>query len=218
MKQQFLFVSGLFALTISIAWSAKIPSLQGQDWVPKEGDQVVFYLTEGEGKTYEPLLPNGMELIREPVDPNTLDRKRAEKVEVGFGMLGARNTLIFYTFAEQRVILMLTIGNEDESFPVSGKVYRFGADAPEESLKKWINNRHSDALFVDAAKPVSTTELPEGVCTVSKFKKGEVQKSGPESSSHQEYEVTIQLKEHALGKELKLASFTDQATVRVKLK
>ncbi|MFT6863718.1 MAG: hypothetical protein ACJAVK_002279 [Akkermansiaceae bacterium] len=202
------------------AWrrSTKIPSLQGQDWMPKEGDRITLYLEVGEGKTYEPLLPNGIEVFKEPVDLHKLEKKNAERLEVGFGMMGFRDTLILYFFAEQRAVLVLSIGNKDESFPVDGRVYYFDTDTSEEDLKKWINNSYSDALHADAPQPVSKTKLPEGVCKVSQSKKGDLKKSGPRSTSYQEYEVTVQLKEHVLGKELTLAPMTDTAKVRVKVK
>lgn len=44
-----------------------------------------------------------------------LDRDGAEKIEIRHSMLGYRDTLAFYLFAEQQAVLVLSIGNQDET-------------------------------------------------------------------------------------------------------
>ena len=37
-----------------------LPGLQGHETIPRKGDKVTLYLKEKTGKSYEPLLPNGI--------------------------------------------------------------------------------------------------------------------------------------------------------------
>ena len=41
------------------------PGLQGHEVIPKKGDTATFYLKGGGKKPYEPLLPNGMVVVKE---------------------------------------------------------------------------------------------------------------------------------------------------------
>lgn len=50
-----------------VAWKPEkrippLPGLQGHDAIPKKGDSATFYLKGGGGRTFEPLLPNGIEI------------------------------------------------------------------------------------------------------------------------------------------------------------
>ena len=49
--------------------------------------------------------------------------QKPEKLEIRHSMLGYRDTLIFYSFKEQRAILVLGINNKDETFSVTGKIH-----------------------------------------------------------------------------------------------
>ncbi|MFT6862510.1 MAG: hypothetical protein ACJAVK_001068 [Akkermansiaceae bacterium] len=202
------------------AWrrSTKIPSLQGQDWTPKKGDRITLYLTGGDGKAYEPLLPNGMELTKAPVNPKILEFKKGTKQEVFQGMLGFRDTQVFYQVADQGVILTLSIGNKDKSFPVTAKLYHFKDSTTDKDLKKWINNQHSDGLNADAPKPVAMTELPKDSCKVTSSKLLEAKEGRPGSGVFEEYEVVISMKAVALEDGLKISAYTDKTKVYLKKK
>jgi hypothetical protein len=218
--------------TIEIkAWrrSTRIPSLQGQDWVPAKGDRVTFYLTGGKGKPYEPILPNGIELEKAAAEKKPsggpksegdgkiriLDGEKAEKIEIRHSMIGFRNTLLFYTFKDQQAVLVLSIGNKDDTFPVTGKIHLFDEAATGESLKKWINNQHSDGLFADAPTPVFTEDLPKGVCKVTSQKQTGMSKSPTGPIMFKNYEVKFSVKPHTIGKKCKLSEFTGTAQVHV---
>lgn len=144
---------------------------------------------------------------------------KPEKVEVRHSMLGYRSTLAFYTFAAQRAILVLTIDNKDETFPVSGKIQLFDKATPEGGLKKWINNQHSDAHFIDAARPSSTHTLPPGIVTITARKQtGSSKNPGPQRGSYKDFELTLSIGTHELESGFKLPAFTDTAGVHVKNK
>ena len=148
-----------------------------------------------------------------------LDGKKAEKLEIRHSMLGFRNTLIFYTFKNQRAILRLSIDNKDESFPVTGKILLFDKATTEEGLKKWINNQHSDALFPDVPKPIFTGDLPKGTCKVTSHKQTATSKNpGPRKGNFKNFEVELSVKAHGIDEKFKLSAFTDTARVHVESK
>ena len=149
-----------------------------------------------------------------------LDGKKAEKLEVRHSMLGFRNTLLFYTFKDEKTIVTLSIGNTDETFPVKGKIHLFDVATTEEDLKKWINNQHSDGLFPEVPTPTFTGELPEGTCSVTSHKQtGTSENPSPISpATFKNYEVKLSMKEHAIDKKVKLSAFTDTASAHVKSK
>ena len=134
-------------------------------------------------------------------------------------MIGFRNTLIFYTFKDQQAILLLSIDNKDETFPITSKVYLFKKSTDEESIKKWINNQHSDALHPDIPNPVSTIELPKDTAKVTFHKQtGSTQNPGPIGGEVKEYEVKITVKAFEKEKLFKLNAFEAFSKVHVKIK
>jgi hypothetical protein len=138
------------------------------------------------------------------------------KLEIGESQLGFRDTLLFYTFAQQQTVLKLQIGNQDKSFPVSGTLYFFAANVSQEGLAKWLNNQHSDALFADAAEPVSVHKLPAKVCKVSFHKL--IDHSQQPFGEFDNYAVTFQVDDYAELKGVKLKKFAGTATVHIKTK
>ncbi|MBT8045092.1 MAG: hypothetical protein KJO79_09090 [Verrucomicrobiae bacterium] len=145
-----------------------------------------------------------------------LDVKNADLKDVRHSMLGFRNTLMFYIFKDQKAVLTLTVDNKDETFPVKGKVYLFEEATLDGDLAKWVNNRHSDALFADAPKPIYSYDLPAGVCKASSFKKTGSDKNPRNNEVYHTYQVELTVKTHSVDKKFKLSGFTDTAKVHVK--
>ena len=152
-----------------------------------------------------------------------LDGKKAKKEEVRHSMEGFRNTLLFYVFKDQPAILVLSIDNKDETFPVTGKVYLFDEKTTGENLQKWINNQHSDGLFPDVPKPTSTVELPKGTCKVTSYKETGTSKdptagksTAGKSPIFRNFEVQVSIGKYAFEKKFNLSEFTDAATVHVR--
>ncbi|MEZ5329978.1 MAG: hypothetical protein R3F19_33445 [Verrucomicrobiales bacterium] len=159
-------------------------------------------------------------IVSTPLHANRiLDGKKAEKVEVRHSMLGFRDTLLFYTFKGQQAILVLSIDNKDETFPVTGKVFLFDEKTTDGALKKWINNQHSDGLFPDIPEPSSSVELPKGTCKVITHKEtGATKNPGGDPSTFKNYQVKFSIGKFSVDKKFKLTEFTDSAEVHVKSK
>ena len=132
-------------------------------------------------------------------------------------MIGMRNTLLFYTFADQKTVLRLQIDNKDTTFPVSGSIHLFSNDTTKEGLEKWINNQHSDGLYPDVAEPILTQALPAGQCSVSAHKALEKEKNPSTAEMFQDYEVTLKVKSYILESKVSLSAFTDTSKVYLKL-
>lgn len=147
----------------------------------------------------------------------TLDSKNAQKLDVRHSMMGYRSTLIFYTFADQQAILTVLIDNKDETFPVTATVHLFDKTTSEEALGKWINNQHSDGIFVDPPTPEQSMELPKDAAKVTANKKtGESEGPGPQGGTFSDYEVTFTINELSVDSKFKLTGFTGTANVHVK--
>jgi len=158
-------------------------------------------------------------VVKPPVAAGrVLDAKKALKREIRHSMMGFRNTLIFYTFKDSQAVLTLSIGNADETFPVTGKLYLFDDATGADGLSKWVNNQHSDGLFPDVPEPVFTGTLPAGSCSVTSHKQIGTSKSPTGPTTFNNYEVKLSVKEHAVDKKARLSAFTDTATVHVKSK
>ncbi|MFM7181800.1 MAG: hypothetical protein ACKO2G_10110 [Verrucomicrobiales bacterium] len=150
----------------------------------------------------------------------TLDLKKAKKSEVSTGMIGKTSTKILYKFTEEKAVVTLVIGNKDTTFPITAKVHLFDKSVTSEGIDKWINNQTSDALFIDAAEPVSTQTLPGDVCKVTSSKSGEESGSPPAVDpptevAYQDYKVDFSVKEHRVENQFVLTAFSDTAVVHV---
>lgn len=141
--------------------------------------------------------------------------KQVQKKEVRHSMIGYRSTLLFYTFSEQKAVLRLQIGNTDNTFPVTAKIYSFDQAVTADGLKKWLNNQHSDALFGDAPRPASTHELPANVCAVTSHKL--IDQSKQRNGTFDNYLVTLTVKNYK-GNGLALTGFSVDTKVHVKAK
>ena len=146
--------------------------------------------------------------------------KKPEKFEIRHSMIGYRSTLVFYSFTEQKAVLVVEINNQDESFPVTGTVHLFEATTSAEELRKWINNQHSDALFIDAPTPVIMEKLPVGFCEITARKQtGTSENPGPAKKKiFKDFEVDLSIKARDVGGKIKLPAFTDTVRVHVESK
>ncbi len=144
-------------------------------------------------------------------------KKEAERKEIRHSMIGPRDTLLFYTFADQKAVLRLQIGNGDLSFPVSGKLYLFGPKTTAEELAKWLNNQHSDGLFPEVPEPSGTFDLPEGACKVTGRKLQGEERQGPQGLTFQDYKVDLSVEDHSVEGKFEIKGFEDEAGVFVKV-
>jgi len=128
-------------------------------------------------------------------------------------MIGKRNTLLFYTFKGQKAILSVIINNNDTKFPVTAVVYQFADDVTGESLAKWINNQHSDGLYVDAPEPTANFPVPADACSVLSHRL--MGRTKHHNGEHDTYKVKFQIGEFSKERVFKLKTFTDEAKVHI---
>lgn len=144
-----------------------------------------------------------------------VSNKAVEKFSTSDSMLGKRNTLLFYTFKEQKAILSVTINNNDTKFPVTAVVYQFADDVTDESLAKWINNQHSDGLYGDAPEPTANFPVPAEACSVLSHRL--IERTKHHNGEHDTYKVKFQIGEFSREGVFKLETFTDEAKLHIKV-
>lgn len=141
---------------------------------------------------------------------------QTRKLEVRRAMVGYRATLLFYTFPEQNAVLKLRVGNQDTTFPVSGTIYFFAATETDETMGKWLNNQHSDGLYVEIPDPVESYSLPADVCTVASHKF--IDHAKEQMGEYDNYAVTLNVKSHSEPGFFKLKGFAVDTKVHIKTK
>lgn len=142
--------------------------------------------------------------------------KTTEKQEIRDSQIGFRDTLLFYTFKEQKAVLKLQIDNKNKTFPIVGTIFVFADDVTEEGLAKWLNNQHSDGLFPEVPEPVATHKLPAESCKVVSHKL--IDRSKEFFGEYDNYSVAFEVKDHAAKKGISLKGFSGTATVHIKTK
>ncbi len=143
--------------------------------------------------------------------------KDAKKELVRHSMIGVRDTLIFYTFAEKSAVLVFRIDNKAALLPVSGTVHLFAPGTTAEDLGKWVNNQHSDGLFPEVPEPVITNRLADGTCTVTARELVGQEKQALNDDVFADYKVKLTVKEHREEGKFRIAAFEDEANVFVKI-
>jgi hypothetical protein len=143
--------------------------------------------------------------------------KEAKKEQIRHSMIGMRDTLIFYTFAEKGAVLVLRIDNKSAALPVSATVHFFAPGTTAEDLGKWVNNQHSDGLFPEVPEPVITNRLAAGTCTVTARELVGQEKQALNDDVFADYKVKLTVKEHREAGKFHLPAFADEASVFVKI-
>ena len=147
--------------------------------------------------------------------PKVLEiNKQTKKLEVRQSQIGYRDTLLFYTFNEQKTVLKLQIGNKDKSFPITATFYIFEDGVTEDGLKKWLNNQHSDGLFPDVPEPIIKREAPEEVCKVTSHKL--IDHTKQQFGEYDNYAVRFEVIDYTDMKNIKLKGFNGETKVHIK--
>ncbi len=151
-----------------------------------------------------------------PLAGQMLDARgtQVHKLEVSSSLGGFRNTLIFYTFQEQKAVLKVVIDNKSMKFPLAATLYTFADDVNEEGLKKWLNNQHSDGLFVDVPEPTATHKIAAGSCKMVSHKLIDQTKSP--FGTFDNYSVVFKIRRVARTGQFRVKDFSDKATVHLK--
>ena len=140
--------------------------------------------------------------------------KSVVKQEVRYSMLGVRDTVVFYSFPAQQAVLRVRIGNADTSFPLTAELHTFAAGTTAESLKKWVNNQHSDALFADAPQPTATHKIPSTLLKIESHQR--TGRSKQHNGEFDDYKVKFRIGDFAPDGGPELKGFAVEATVHVK--
>lgn len=143
--------------------------------------------------------------------------KDAKKEQVRHSMIGMRDTILFYTFAEKSAVLVLRIDNRIAPLPVSATVHLFAPGTPAEDLGKWINNQHSDGLFPEVPEPTLSIKLPDATCTVTDRESVGQEKSPLNEDIFADTKVKLTVKEHREEGKFHLPAFEDEAGVFMKI-
>ncbi len=148
----------------------------------------------------------------------TIDPKAQSTVkgQVTQSMIGYRDTLLFYTFAAEKAVLVVSIDNKSEKFPMTGKLYVFAKETTAEGFEKWINNQHSDGLFPDVPEPVATHDIPVASFSLISQKMVEAIKNET-FGSFKRYDVEFKVEKVPAFGEIKIKDFTDTASVHIKI-
>lgn len=143
--------------------------------------------------------------------------KDAKKEQIRHSMIGIRDTILFYTFAEKGAVLVLRIDNKSAPLPVTATVHLFAPGTPAEDLGKWVNNQHSDGLFPDVPEPTHSVKLPDATCTVTDRELVGQEKQNLNDDVFADYKVKLTVKEHREEGKFLLPAFKDEANVFVKI-
>ncbi len=81
-----------------------------------------------------------------------------QEVNRYFSMHAHGPTKKFYTLPDTRVVVVVASG--DTKPDATATIHVFPEATTPEGIAKWINNRHSDALYPDAAEPERSIPVP----------------------------------------------------------
>jgi hypothetical protein len=141
------------------------------------------------------------------------------KVQVTQSMIGYRDTLLFYTFADEKAVLVVHIDNKNDQFSIKAALNVFPKNASKEGMTKWINNQHSDGLYPDVPEPTAVHHIPAKSFSVISKKIAEaviVEEGPPNAGKFNRYEVEFKIENVPAVGEIKIKDFTETASVFVK--
>ncbi len=139
------------------------------------------------------------------------------KKEVRYSMVGPRDTLIFYTFPEQKVILLVKVGNKTKKFPVSATVHVFPKDTTAEGMGRWLNNQHSDGIFPEVPTPTPYAVAAESCETLGHKVVSEVKGGQVKQDTYENCVVEFKIADVEEKGVFSLAGFTATTQVLVKV-
>jgi len=127
------------------------------------------------------------------------------------------NTLEFYHFHEQNVVLLIEFDNQKADFDPTASLALFDSGTTSDAIAKWINNQHSDGLYVDAAEPVKTYALsPDTVSITSTAFLGCL--SGDFGDEYEKYMIEFTVSNLSDSGFYFLNGFADQSVVHLQIK
>jgi hypothetical protein len=147
----------------------------------------------------------------------TIDAKARSTIknQITSSQIGYRDTLLFYTFADQKAVLVVNIGNQNDAFPMTARLQVFAKETDAEGLAKWINNQHSCGLFPEVPEPTATHPIAAAALALVSKKMAEViiTENSPVPGTFNRYDVEFKIENVPAFGDIKIKDFTDTATV-----
>jgi hypothetical protein len=161
------------------------------------------------------LVTCGLTVAAEAKETTTLDLngKNVKREEISQSFIGLTSTKLFYTLADQQMVVVIHLDNTNKEFPATGKVQSFEKGVTAEDLAKWVNNQHSDGLFADAPEPRVSFNIPAEACKTVESKLAG--KTSANDMMYDQHAVVFKINETNVNEQLKLKEFKDQAKVYV---
>jgi hypothetical protein len=128
-----------------------------------------------------------------------------------------RSTLLIYHYTDQNAVLTIEFDNSEIPFAASGVVYLFEDTATLEEIGKWINNLHSDGLFINPAEPVLTANLdPAAIAVTSRAYVESI--TGYGGDEYEKYQIEFAVDNQLQAPSFMLNGFSDQTDVFLQIR
>lgn len=101
-----------------------------------------------------------------------------------------RSTMQIYHYTDQNSVLIIVFDNQSTEFEPSIELHLFDDTANAESISMWINNQHSDGLFINPPKPAVSVPISKDNISITSKSLREKQPGLPEFASYR-LEFTI---------------------------
>ena len=124
------------------------------------------------------------------------------------------NTLRIYNFQNEKAILLINVDNITTDFNTSATIHIFADNTNDDSIAKWVNNQHSDALFSDAPSPTQSYEIPANLYSVTYFFLID-QSVGDRGDTYDNYEIDLLFENYSIAGIFDLERFTTKANVHI---
>lgn len=168
------------------------------------------------------LVPTATLFALAPVKPEKkqdgidVKSKEVKRFVANQSQIGYVSTRVFYTIADQNLVVVIHLDNSKKDFPIKGKVYHFAKEVKAEGLAKWLNNQHSDGLYADAPDASATEDLPADCGKVLASKSSGKKDGG--IGVYEQFDVKFKITGSKLKSGTKLLDFEDNASVYVPVK
>ncbi len=123
-----------------------------------------------------------------------------------------RSTLQIYHFEAQNSVLMIEFDNTSSAFETSAVLHLFDAVATREDIARWINNQHSDGLFINPAQPVQSYTIEPQHITITSSAYVE-SLGGFSGDEYEKYQIEFTVANLVEADAYHLNGFSDQASV-----
>ncbi len=123
-----------------------------------------------------------------------------------------RSTLQIYHFPSKNAVLMIDFDNTKNQFTPTAVLHLFATEATPDQVAKWINNQHSDGLFVDPARPQQSVSINSNNIAITSSAYVE-SLTGYNGDEYEKYQVEFTVANYLEADTFHLNGFSDQAAV-----